>query len=349
MRLRFKSGRSGPQNGASGQKQSFLRRKLENFLLTNHVLMNVEFNDNGEHRVHWLRTAGSEFHDPLFTTTVNRILMRSQRRAMLTTGIDALLRQGSREEHVCPSGFIYHLGRCGSTLLSNMLKVGREHFVLSEPDLPVSAMLFKPGLCSEAQWEELTQASIRTFGGIALLTSKRFFIKFVSIETMAIPLIRKTIPNVPEVFLYRDPIEVTMSMIARPVLPWLLWENLTGVPVMAAIERPLAELTARIVGRILDAMCSYVREDTLLLNYSQIDTTTPKLVLSHFRAQVSPSLSERMARELDFYSKDRNRSQSFVADSEKKQQSASLLIRDVVTEYAMKSYRKLEQLRTSKG
>ena len=43
-----------------------------------------------------------------------------------------LLDQAAAEPGIDPTGFIFHLARCGSTLVSQMLAALPEHIVLSE-------------------------------------------------------------------------------------------------------------------------------------------------------------------------------------------------------------------------
>jgi len=247
-----------------------LQEWLEDRTLSQFALADFVFHENGAHLARWLRARGSDFRDPFFMSTVDRMVERERKRAFITTGLDAVLRHGARSKRVYPTGFIFHVGRCGSTLLSNMLKRDVHNFVLSEPYLPLGAMLRCPHRFSHEELRELTRASIMTLGGLAPKRSTRFFVKFFNGYVQALPLIREAIPSVPEVFLYRDPIEVAMSMISTPTEPWLWNEFMTGLPFSAAIERSVPELAARVVGRMLSSMVENVRNETMLVNYSQV-------------------------------------------------------------------------------
>lgn len=326
---------------------SSLQHRLEDIVLSNYTLIELSFHGNGEHFAHWLKIGGAEFQEPFFIFTVNRIKERLQRRALLTTRIEALLRRGAARRGIYPACFIYHVSRCGSTALVNMLKATSRHFVLSEIPLPVVAMLRTPELCTHDQWRDVTRATLATLGGIAPRNATHFFVKGFHGHTLAIPLIREAMPGVPEVFMYRDPIEVTMSLVESPPAQGWLWEEyMTGLPMSAAVERPMTELAARAVGRILSAMHTYARENTLLLNYNQLSDITPETVLTHCGIAHNAKMVKGMVATLKFDAK--NPQREFVADADRRQREATASVRDAVDRHAMAAYLKLEMLRRSR-
>ncbi|HVA63874.1 MAG TPA: hypothetical protein VNF74_09135 [Terriglobales bacterium] len=329
-------------------KPSFIYRALEEVILSRHILFDIEVSESGEQVVRWLRASGAEFWEPFFQMTVNRVVEKAQRRMFLKTGSDALFRQSSRRRCLYPSGFIFHIGRCGSTLLSNMIGATSRHFVLSEPHLPSTAMLLDPKRCSPARWRELMRAGVLALGGVAPRSAERFFIKFFHGQTLALPLIREAVPRVPEAFVYRDPVEVTMSLLTTPSASWFWHEYLTGLPVSAAVERPLVELAARMVGRTLQAMWSHVREDTVLLNYNEMGPETPGRLMSAWGLESDPDAERLAVQALTIDAKDPVRRRKFIPDSDRKRNAATPYVRDVVATHALEPYLKLEGLRAAR-
>src|SRR6476469_2135193 len=81
--------------------------------------------------VEWRWLDDVPFREPFFTETVQLALERPF--SLLfprTTTIDAL---AGVEPGLEPNGFILHMSRCGSTLVSQMLAAVPGHLVLSEP------------------------------------------------------------------------------------------------------------------------------------------------------------------------------------------------------------------------
>lgn len=324
-------------------RESSVREMMETFVLSHHTLLDIKFRDDGDGIVHWLRTPGASFRDPFFRMTTNRIFARARGRLLMETGVDALFRQGARAR-LYPAGFIYHVSRCGSTVLSNMLNVVADHFVLAEPT-PLGALFQRSTLFADEQWVELIRASINSLSAHAPSSARHFFLKFSHVMTHQVPLIRSAFPSVREIFVYRDPIEVVVSLVSNDPLPWIWSESLSGIPRMRAMEMPVTELTSRIVGAMLKAMCEHVSEHTLLINYSQLGPSTPGMLLRHFGITPTDSIIAKMVSGLSHYSKDPTHSRSFIADSSKKRELASAAICLSVEDHAADAYRRLEAIR----
>lgn len=325
-------------------KDTRLVKILQKYVLPRYVLTNIRYGKDGNHLVQWTRVAGTEFRDPFFDATVARVLARAQQKLRLTTTVESLLHNGSLATRLRPNGFIFHIARCGSTLLSNMLNSIDEHFVLAEPRLP------SPWMVRDCEWTreqcvELIRASINVLGANAPRTATRYFIKLSNSHTVDVPLIREAFKDVPEIFIYRDPLEVVVSILKNPTISWLWNEELTGLPKKSITEHPVVELAARVAGRALELMCEYVGENTLIINYHQLGPSTPELLMEHFGIPKENELVTRMLSTLTFYSKSYNRHLRFVEDSELKQHEARPAVRDAVNQYAMPFYHKLERIR----
>jgi hypothetical protein len=133
-----------------------------------------------------------------------------------TTDMDVLDSASITENCLYPSGFIFHAGRCGSTLLSKAIATSREHYVLGEP---APSNLIWTTLTEEfrkpvswipqnrLRYKHLTLAQ----GRRRLPGYNRFFIKFTSYNILFIQHIRSAFPDVPAVFLYRRPAAIVAS------------------------------------------------------------------------------------------------------------------------------------------
>src|SRR5690606_34626620 len=114
---------------------------------------------------------------------------------------------------VAPTAFIFHVSRCGSTLLSQLLDLDEANIVLSE--VPLLDQLLRlpetfPGI-SRAQQETALQATIRLLGQKRTGHEKQLFIKLDSWHVFFAATLRKQYPSVPFILLYRAPDEVFES------------------------------------------------------------------------------------------------------------------------------------------
>ncbi len=87
----------------------------------------------GQPVVQWRQLGNLRLADPFFDDTLVRALRSSSERKL--TPIDALGQLASDSPGVPLGGLIFHLSRCGSTLLSQLLAVVPSHVVLSEAPL----------------------------------------------------------------------------------------------------------------------------------------------------------------------------------------------------------------------
>lgn len=272
--------------------------------------------------------------------------MRALRGTVVETEVDVLDTRGSTDA-AAAAGFIFHTSHCGSTLLGKMVAAIPRHLVLSEPGA-VSTLLdgvgdrLGPDL---SPYLPTLQSTLRATATWMAQTADRFFIKFFSQSVHQIQLVRQAAPGVPEIFLYRDPLEVVMGNLRDPTQSWIWLEKHTGLPLSEALERSVAELFARGVGRIMEAMLKHAGQSTLLMNYSEIGHHTPRVLLDFFGIPASDGLVREMAGVLRYDAKHAWRARLFQRDIEKKRAAATSKVRDFVSQFAEAPFGRLEERR----
>jgi len=110
-----------------------------------------------------------------------------------------------------PAGIVFHVGRCGSTLVSQLLKQCDGVVVYSEP-LAVNDVLVPPHEWSRA---ELVGALRAVGDAFARHASRPWVLKLSSWNTLYCDLIAEAFPTTPWVFCVRDPVEVCVSLVER--------------------------------------------------------------------------------------------------------------------------------------
>jgi hypothetical protein len=74
--------------------------------------------DKGRPAIEWMDPGNVTFDEPFFHETVDRVKFQLKSRAVVTD-LDFLLQMEKICDSVEPTGFIFHISRCGSTLLAN--------------------------------------------------------------------------------------------------------------------------------------------------------------------------------------------------------------------------------------
>jgi hypothetical protein len=172
--------------------------------------------------------------DPFFAQTVERSLRHPAHMLFRhDTPMEALGELNEQSPGAPPKGFIFHASRCGSTLIAQMLAAQPENVVISEAspvDVVLRSHLRDPGI-SEEQRILWLRWLLNAFGQRRFGEEKRLFVKFDSWHALFLPLIRRAFPDVPWIFVYREPVEVLLSHGRRrggQMIPGVLEPGLFG-------------------------------------------------------------------------------------------------------------------------
>jgi hypothetical protein len=118
-----------------------------------------------------------------------------------------------------PAGIVFHVARCGSTLVSQLLKQHVGLVVYAEP-LPVNEILLPP-----AKWPRAEiVAALRSLGAaFERHARKPWVLKLTSWNTLFCDLVAEAFPSSPWVLCLRDPLEIAVSLLRQPA-GWI-WDE----------------------------------------------------------------------------------------------------------------------------
>jgi hypothetical protein len=291
--------------------------------------------------VQWTDLASASFADPFFEDTIRKHVDAPGSRRALSEA-DALAVVGDRCDVVGPTGFVFHGSRCGSTAFANALAAVRGSVVVREP------ITLGRALASDPKGEHLD----RLAGLVRCLAQRRqpeqraTFIKLSSYSVLFAEALHRAFPDVPSVFVYRDPLEVAVSLFARPPRWAAMFRagKLRGSAELAVVAGP-EELVAHAVASFYRAAlaCPQLR----LVNYSRLPGDCIAMLGAVFGLALHEDDRRRIAEGLATYSKDPGRKAEFRPDTAKKRSEATPALRDAVDRHAQDAYRELERRRLS--
>lgn len=301
----------------------------------------------------WIQMADVSFTEPFFQQTVDRVRAERPARAERFTEFDALLQLDQMLPRVEPAGFIFHSSRCGSTVLANACRCVNHSIVLSEPhavDKLVARFITDANdSVKESLYSVLLRAVVNALGQCEG-GEQRVFIKFACCSVSQLERIRRIWPQVPWIFLYRDPIETIVSNVSNPP-GWLLDEDhrilahITGTSLAQVAEMSLEELCARSIGSFFSTADTLANDNSMLLNYSQLSLSVICKVLRFFGVSPTAAEIDAINSRSRLYSKNME-DQPFVSDAEAKRQHASELVRGAAERWANGPYSLLESKRS---
>jgi hypothetical protein len=298
--------------------------------------------------IRWCFTEGVEFTEPFFDQTIDRCL-RDPFRLLFwrETGVEALAELARTSPGLQPAGFIFHMSRCGSTLAAQMLAGLTTTLVVSEAgpiDSIMRAGANRAGAPEEEELAEWLRGIVSALGQRRRPEQARLIVKLDAWAILRWPLIRRAFPDAPCVFVYRDPVEVVVSHLARRgyhTIPGTLpagWLGAGELPIMA--EEYVAAVLARLCERALDA----ARQGELtLVRYESLLEAVPETVARLFGIEVGPA--ERAAFSAVAGRDAKNQAIQFEADSEDKQRKATPAALAAVDACLRPVYDSLESIR----
>ena len=307
------------------------------------------FWQGSEPLVEWCYLGRQRFTEPFFDSTI-QLALQSPFNSLFRhhTSMAGLADWFQRSPGMKPSGFVFHMSRCGSTVVSQMLASIPENVVISEAgpiDALARAHLHAPAAPLEQRADWL-KSMVSALGQRRSGSEERYFIKFDARSTFEWPLLRQAFPDVPWIFLYRDPLEVLVSLVARPsnmTTPGM-GDNLLGLPLPEVAEMAIEDYAARILGLLCDtAIRQFPDKRVMLVNYNQIPQVVWQQLPGHFGFDLTGEAIERMQAAAGLDAK--NRSRRFEADSGRRQAQASGAIRRAAEQWVEPQYKMLEQLR----
>ena len=295
---------------------------------------------------HWAYFGTRRLRESFFEGDVRWCLAHPFNRLIrYETAVDKLSAWLEERPHLQPSGFIFHMSRCGSTLVSQMLAALDSNIVVSEAspiDGVVQAHVWKPDLADERQSRWL-QLIVGALGQKRCGDERRYFVKLDCWHSVALPLFRRAFPVVPWIFLYRDPIEVLVSQLRMPgsqMLPHGIGPNFHRVervygPGMAE------DYYAQVLAKICEPAVRQLGEGGgLLVNYRDLSDAVFSAILPHFG--MTPSAADRAAMIGASRFDAKMPGSMFAPDGAAKQQSASPAARAAAERWLGDIYRQLE-------
>jgi hypothetical protein len=247
-----------------------------------------------------------------------------------------------------PAGLVFHMSRCGSTLVSRMLSAITGTLVVAEAgaiENVLRAHLKNPEIDDERRvaWLRWIVAAI----GMTDRRRERYVLKLDSWQTGDLALFERAFPGVPWTYVYRDPIEVLVShlrgisyMMAAGNAPALL-----GIPVTDAIRIPRLEYCERALLHIGEAVLAHGVSAAQLVEYSELPQAVWTQIAPAFGLAVSPGdlAAMRAIASIDAKRPD----QPFRDDRDAKHQEATAQVREAAARRLEPLHAALERVRVN--
>lgn len=311
------------------------------------------YNANGQVMVDWMRLLDEPLRQPFFQQGIQGELRRPFHLAFRRqTPLADLLAWHAQSPGLDPSLVIFHVSRCGSTLITQALAESPHHLQLSEPG-PADFLLRQAvpsGLLNEAQAIQALRAWASAWAQRCEDASpalQSFSLKLDAWNTDKSALVAQAWPAARWVFLAREPLSVLVSQMRERaffLIPGTLGANLDGLSLQELALMPPELYCARVLGNVYASMvCNFDPGRTLLLDHADLPDAIEARILAHMRWQPEADDLARMRERVTRHGK--HPQQMYVPDTETKQSMASDHLQNLTAQWIAPHYHALQRLR----
>lgn len=237
----------------------------------------------------WRRVGDKRFVEPFFRDTLASL---SNERLCCHTAVQAA---GEVDDALEPAAVIFHVSRCGSTLLTQMLATLPQCSVLSEPPV-IDSFLRRQAADSDAGGSATLRSLVRALAQRRFAAERHFVLKLDSWHIHRLPLFRAALPDTPFLFLYREPGAVLASHRRRrgpQMVPGVIAPERLGLAPHDAATGDLDGYGAKVLEGFMVAALQHAAE-LRLIDYAEF----PAIVWSDLLARFSLACTEAQRDEL---------------------------------------------------
>src|SRR5271154_3439020 len=259
--------------------------------------------------VDWADLSEERFSEPFFDQTVVQWASGPRSKQLVRTGLEVLAALGG-EPSLDPAGMIFHLSRCGSTLVSRLLGALPGVVAIAAPS-PLNALLgLAPNRVDRAALIQVVRLLVRALGRRRHGDERHLVLKCTSWNIRQRAILAAAFPDTPWTWVQRDPARVLTSLLAEPP-GWLGlqdWPQAAkhrfGLDPAAVPAMTRAEFAAHALGSMLEAAAAADATGRLCVDHAELPDAIWHRVAPHFGLIVDDAAVARMTDESQFYSKE---------------------------------------------
>lgn len=285
---------------------------LEKKTLKNWIPYKLDFNSDPI-TCRWLYVADKAYTEPFFHETTAKCGSFEENRKFFkaVSTLESIIDFAENMPTIAPTAFIFHVSRCGSTLLAQLLSLDEQNIVLAEPpifDEVLREIAFKNPDISNEKIEETLKAVVKFLGQKRTGNEQNFFIKLDSWHIFYYEKLRKLYPETPFIFSYRRPDEVIRSQTKEPGMhaaPGVIQPALFGFTLEETlqVERPV--YVAKVLEKYFERYLEIIENDknTIFVNYVEGILTSLEKIEEFLKLKIEPTIKQKMVERTQFHSK----------------------------------------------
>ncbi|OXG08311.1 hypothetical protein BC749_104319 [Flavobacterium araucananum] len=270
----------------------------------------------------WIYLADIKYLDPFFDETIAKCkshAYNSKPYKVIST-VDNLIEWSKQLISVELKSLVFHVSRCGSTMLSQSLATSSENIMVSEA--PIMDQILRSDFLGLEQKSILIKAVIAVLGQKRFPEQQHLIIKLDAWHIFKASYLRSLFPEIPFALLYRNPEEVLKShqkMMGMHMVPNVLPSVFFGISDKETHEISFQQYGALVLEKYYQGFLDFYERDqnVIILNYNEGMQQVIAQFVSFINVKYPDAELDKMYDRLKRHSK--NGTAVFVGDTFKKE------------------------------
>jgi len=268
----------------------------------------------------WVYFANIPLADPFFEETIAKCKSHSynSKQFTLVSTAQNVIDWSKELDFVDLKGLVFHVSRCGSTMLSQSLATSSENIMVSEA--PIIDQILRSETFDEATKTILLKSVLKFLGQKRFSEQKHLIIKLDAWSIFEASYLRSIFPEIPFALLYRNPSDILRShqkMAGMHMVPNLIPPSVFGITSKEIEEVGYRQYQALVLEKYFQAFLDFYEKDpnVIMLNYNDGMKNVIERFITFININYSENEINAMLERLKKHSK--NESNVFTGDSYK--------------------------------
>lgn len=266
---------------------------------------------NNEVYFEWIYLADLKFTEPFFDETIYKCKGHeyNSKRFKTVSSVENVIEWSKELESVELKSLVFHVSRCGSTMVSQCLASSSENIMISEG--PIIDQILRSDNFGLDKKATLIKAVIQFFGQKRFSEQKNLILKLDAWHIFNAGYLRSIFPEIPFALLFRNPVEVLKShqkLMGMHMVPNLIPPVVFGISAQEIEKISFQQYGALVLEKYFKGFLDFYQTDqnVILLNYNEGMKNVITNFISFINVEYDANELEKMFERLKKHSKNEN-------------------------------------------
>lgn len=259
----------------------------------------------------WIYLADIKYADPFFDESIAKCKSHAynSKQFKVVSTVENLIEWSNELISVELKSLVFHVSRCGSTMLSQSLATSSENIMISEA--PIIDEILRSDLFSLEKKKVLLQSVIKLLGQKRIPEQQHLIIKLDAWHIFKASYLRSIFPDIPFALLYRNPTEVLKShqkMMGMHMVPNVLPSEIFGISVKEVHDLSFQQYGGLVLEKYFQGFLDFHKTDqnVVMLNYNEGMKAVVEKFIGFIKVDYSNDEVEKICDRLKRHSKNEN-------------------------------------------